>query len=549
MVNPHALLRWIYLGRLAVAAGIAAGALVALPGGAPLAAAAPLGLLLAAAAAAAASYAYTHLAGGRPGTLFLSTQAVFDTLLVTAAVHLTGGAESDFTPLYILVITAAALLLPPTGGLLVGLLAGTLYLADLVWLQPGPPPAGAFIQLALFATVALVTGYLGGRLRRAGSALGAARSELRRLRLETDDILRNLETGVVTLDAGGRLLYMNPAAEALLALSAQRWLGRPVLEELDRRAPGLATLVRTTAARREPIRREEVRVETAGATRILGARTTVLDRRGEPCVTAVFQDITDSRRLDDLHRQTERLQALAELAASLAHEIKNPLASIRSAVDQLTGQRLAPEDEQTLRRLVASESERLSRILSDFIEFTRIELRGARPVDLAATAAEAIALVARHPDAADGARIEFERPATPVRVHGDADLLHRAIFNLVLNAVQHAGPRGTVRVELGPAGPDLPPGAPRPSPVRLTVTDDGPGIPPEHLSRIFDPFFSTRQGGTGLGLALVHRAVQAHCGAIFVDAAPGQGARFTVYLPSNDHTPTTDDDAQDPPRR
>ncbi len=226
---------------------------------------------------------------------------------------------------------------------------------------------------------------------------------------------------------------------------------------------------------------------------------------------------------------------MAQLGASLAHEIKNPLASIRSATEQLSdGKVSAEEDRELLRALVLSESDRLSRLLSDFMEFSRVEVRRRERVDLAGLAMNAVGLVAQHPDAR-GRHLAFDPPEGGVSVEGDADLLHRALFNLVLNAVQHAGEGGAVRVEVAPV-PDaqLPAGVRMTSAVRLAVADTGPGIAAEDLPRLFDPFFSTRKGGTGLGLALVQRAVEAHNGAIVVEpgAGTGTGASFEVYLPS-----------------
>lgn len=145
----------------------------------------------------------------------------------------------------------------------------------------------------------------------------------------------------------------------------------------------------------------------------------------------------------------------------------------------------------------------------------------------------AVELVRAHPDSAHCPGIELVEPGDPVTVEGDQDLLHRAIFNLVLNAVQHSAEHGPVHVELGRAfDGNLPASVHMESPVRLTVTDSGPGIPEKEVEHLFDPFVSKREGGTGLGLAMVHRAVEAHSGAIMVDAAPDRGARFTVYLPA-----------------
>jgi two-component system sensor histidine kinase PilS (NtrC family) len=532
MGQPRGLLRWLYLGRLTVAAGVFLAALLVWPDTEPATTRLVTLLFLLALVATLGGAWHTHLRGHQPGRAFLYGQVAFDTLLVTVVVHVTGGAESDFVPLYILVIAAAALLLPLPGGVLMGGLASALYVGQAVLLTEAAPPASLAVQVVLFAAVALATGYLADRVRRAGAELGEARTELRQLRAETSDILGAMETGVVTVDAVGRLVYLNPAAERLLALPARGWLGRPVLEELERWVPEMAALVRRTAAQCGPIRREEVRLTAGGRERVLGVRTTVIVREDGPWVTIVFQDITDGKRLEELNRRAERLKAVAELAASLAHEIKNPLASIRSAVEQLVGGDVSSEDQTVLRELVVSESDRLSRLLSDFIEFSRVEVRGYGTVDLGVVAREAIGLVRQHPEAGT-ACIEFAPPEEPLLIEGDADLLHRTVFNLVLNAVQHSGAQGVVRVEVGRISePELPPGVRVPAPVRLAVRDNGCGIRAEDVPRIFDPFFSTRRGGTGLGLALVHRAVQAHHGAILVDGGPGQGAQFTVYLPA-----------------
>jgi two-component system sensor histidine kinase PilS (NtrC family) len=263
-------------------------------------------------------------------------------------------------------------------------------------------------------------------------------------------------------------------------------------------------------------------------------RTTVLPRPDGPWVVAVIQDTTDARQIDDLIRRAERLQAVAELGASLAHEIKNPLASIRSSVEQLASDRIGIDDRNTLRRLILAESDRLTRMLSEFMEFSKIELRRWRTLDMRDVTSEAIGLVAQHPDTGSGTKIEFLVPPDPVIVDGDHDLLHRAVFNLVLNGVQHAGPSGRVKVELGRVEAlDVPARLPVLSPISLSVQDSGPGIPEGDLSRLFDPFFTTRNGGSGLGLAMVHRAIEAHRGAILVDSQSGSGARFTIYLPAH----------------
>ena len=536
MTHTLRLLRWLYAGRLTIALSIYAAAVWAwtdAPSDTTLVAS--LGLLFSIAMTGASFWA-TEVVGWRPTRNFLYGQIIFDTLLVTSIVHITtvGDLPSDFSPLYVPVIAAASVLLPLPGGLLIGGLCSLLYVADFLWLQPYALSLATLQQCALFVIIASVTALLGHKLRRTGRALGAAESELRQLRLDINELLVAIDTGLVTVDGQGRLLQLNPAGEQLLLLRAADWYGRPVLEQLNRNAPGLGDAIERAARTGVAQRRVEVRAPRAEGDLHFNVRTTVLERPDSPWVVAVVQDVTESRQIDDLIRRAERLQAIAELGASLAHEIKNPLASIRSSVEQLAGDRLNVEDRTTLRRLILGESDRLSRMLAEFMEFSRLELRRWRTLDLREVASEAIGLVAQHPDTGAGTKIELTAPPEPVIVDGDQDLLHRAVFNLVLNGVQHAGPSGRVQVELGRVDAlDIPAGVPMPAPIRLSVQDSGPGIRDEDLGRLFDPFFTTRSGGSGLGLAMVHRAIEAHRGAILVDNQAGAGARFTIYLPAH----------------
>ncbi len=522
---------------MTLAAGILLGILVAWESAPPQASRTATLMFLAALAVTLGSAWHTHFRGRPVGHNFLYTHVILDVALVTTIVHITTvGDEVVFAPLYILVITEGALLLPLPGGVLIGALAAIVYFADLVWGHPGVPPAGAVsLQIGLFAGVALITGWLGDRVRRTGLALGAARTELARLRLDKGDILANISTGVLTLVQGNRLAYLNPAAEELLGFPLEKWEGSVILDAVDEVAPGLAQALRSTVERRRPVHRVKTPAKQAGGREItLGISTTVLEgaEGEEPSVTAIFQDITELERVELLNRQNERLEAVAELSASLAHEIKNPLASIRSAVEQLDNQGLAGDDRALLQRLVLSESDRLSRLLSEFLEFSGMQINAEAGVDFARVVRDAIVLVKQHPDAETGGVIECVGVDEPLTLPGDSDLLHRLVVNLILNAVQFSGPEGCVRISLQDcSGRGQPRGTGVDNPVRLSVQDSGPGIRSEDLGRIFDPFFTTRDGGSGLGLAVVHRAVKAHEGTLFVEDAADGGAHFIVYLP------------------
>jgi PAS domain S-box-containing protein len=530
--GPLGILQWVYLGRILVALAVFLSAAFYF-------AAVPPGLLLtlaiatlAAFVASAASAFYTHVARRRPGSTFLYLQALFDLALITTVVHVTGGAESEFIPLYILVIAVAAVLLPLWSALLVTFLASAFLVGDVVVAFPGLIGLTLWLQVAVFLAVALATGWIGSRARIMGHEREALEQEVRRLRLEAQDILRSIGSGVLTVDAEGALLYSNPAAEHLLGFEAAPLLGAPVMALVAQRSPVLAEALAATL--REGVRRQRVegQVQLDGRVLTIGLTTTRLDAPEGvlPSATAIFTDISDQKRLEDLKVRAERLEAVAELAASLAHEIKNPLASIRSSVEQLARGAAQNEDERTLGRLVLQESDRLSRLLTEFLEFARVRVAMSRPVDLRHVAEAAAELVRRHPSARAATEIVVTGACRPVP--GDEDLLHRLAVNLMLNAVQAAGGDVRVQVTVGEEAPvDFPElRAPAPA-ARLTVTDDGPGLPDDVRARLFQPFVSRRPGGVGLGLAVVHRTVEAHHGLILVDSTPGAGTTFTVLLP------------------
>lgn len=529
------LLQWVYLGRVLVAMvlfGAAAFYFRAVPIETILILAiAALGSVI----ASTLSAWHTHIRQVEPGITFLYSQALVDLGLVTTVVHVTGGPESQFPALYILVIAFSAVTMPLRASVLITSLAALLYVGDIVWLQPVALSAAVWLQLAVFLGVFLGTGLVAGRLRELGAERAELRAEVRRLRLEASDILRNIRSGVITVDGEGILLYANPAARELLGLVGEDVLGRPLGELMRRRAPELIRAIVVTQETGQKTYRSEGQVRLADRVFPIGLTTTALDLgEGIPSVTAIFTDISDQKRIEALHLRTERLEAVAELSASLAHEIKNPLASIRSSVEQLSRAALADKDDRVLARLVVRESDRLSRLLTEFLDFSRVRVTSSRLLDLAVVTRAAVDVVRKHPDCPDGAAIELATEET--LLEGDEDLLHRVVVNLVLNAVQASGDAAEVEVEVRQAKlRELPPGVRLDAAALLRVSDNGPGIPDELRERLFDPFVTGRPGGSGLGLAIVQRAVQAHRGVVLVDSRVGR-TTFEVLLPAKGST-------------
>lgn len=531
----HTLLRWLYIGRISIAFGVFLAAALSWWQ-------ADLDQLLVASVSVtlamivtAISFWHTHVSRKRVTNAFLYLQAIFDLALVTAVVHISGP-QSYFAALYILVIAMNAVLMPLANGLLIALLAGILYTADVVFGHPADELSAALLlQVAVYWLVAAFTGYLASRVRVAGDAHMALTAELRRVRLEAGDILRNIKTGILTVGGDGRLVYCNPTAEALLGLDVAALRDQPVIEVLERIAPVLAEAVRRTTWEGRRVLRREGDAVVHGRLFPLGVSTTAVQAGdgAPPSVTAIFKDISDEKRLEALHMRTERLEAVAEIAASLAHEIKNPLASIRSAVEQLARSAPAGADEKILAGLVIRESDRLSRLLTEFLDFSRVRVTISTALDLVDVAEAGIRLARQHPDSPSTATITLVAPIRPVAVEGDEDLLHRVVFNLVLNALQASQAPAQVTVDVSVADPShVPPGATIEAPVMLRVRDRGPGVSPDILPRLFEPFATGRPGGTGLGLPIVQRAVQAHRGMIFCDSVPGEGTTFTIYIPA-----------------
>lgn len=533
-LDPARLVRWVYVGRVSVAAAIFIAAVLVWQDENT-----DTGKLLLASLSFASTLAVTGLSVVysefrrqplRPTFFYL--QSVFDLLLVTTVVHVTGASTSMFAALYILVIATSSMVLPVGGGLLVAALGNVLYVADAFWSVDSSLTASVWLQLAVFATVALGSAWLNAMLREAGAGTEAV---LAHVRLQASDILHNIRSGVLTVDHQGRLLYANPMAQQLLGLELEGQVGRPVLERLRHGSPELVEAVERSMRERVRTTRAEGVITTPERRFPIGVTTTYTDGDGQNTdrtATAIFQDISDQKRMETLRLRAERLEGVAELSASLAHEIKNPLASIRSACEQLSMGASTSADDKVLTNLVMRESDRLSRLLTEFLDFARVRVSRRTPIDLARVGAGAVNLALAHPDRPDGVSVQCSAEEGIWFVEGDDDLLHRAVFNLLLNAMQASPAGGEVKLVVGPARPDqLDVGSTfTHGGVAVSVTDTGPGIPAEIRDRLFDPFFTTKIGGSGLGLAVVQRAIDAHRGLVFLDTGAG-GTCFTIVLP------------------
>jgi two-component system sensor histidine kinase PilS (NtrC family) len=471
---------------------------------------------------------------GRVGPLAI-LQLATDLGLTTVLVQLTGGAESVFVFMYLLIIVGASLLdgraALGTAGAAVVLYALGVLGGWAGWLPQGTThlPARALVRsVAVNAVAFAATGALAARLAvelaRAGERIASQGVQLRDLALLHEDVIRGLTSGLMTLSDDGRVVTLNAAAEEILGVRAADVMGDPV----DRVMPGLRPLV-DASGRDASLRRAELMHRGPdGATRTLGiSLSPLVDSTGSVLGRiANFQDLTELRRMEEAIDRAERLAAVGRLAAGIAHEIRNPLQAISGSIELLAEGLPADgaKDSKELMAIVLREVARLNGLITELLDFARPRRPEPQPLDLAVTLGE---LVRVFENDRRGAPVELRAPQ-PVWTEADPSQLRQVVWNLLRNAVE-ASPLGApVVVEAAPESVGGRAWA------RLAIIDAGPGIPAAERARVFEPFFSTKEGGTGLGLATVHRIVEEHKGRVELECPDSGGTIFAVWLPGRD---------------
>ncbi|GAB4257029.1 MAG: ATP-binding protein [Deferrisomatales bacterium] len=479
-------------------------------------------------AVTAASFAVTGASAAalrwRPalyGSALPMVQPAWDVGYSTALVFLSGGAFSPFATLYPLVIIGAAILLFRRGALAVacastgayGALVTLQYAGAVHPLNPFPLPelegGKLLVQLLFnavaFFTIALLSGYLAEELRRTGERLEEVRAEVLDLEQLKESILQSLGSGLVALDEGGRELFHNRAAEELLERA------RVGLE------PGgdLSAVFDLAGGERSEI-------EFLGGQVILGYTVSPLldgDRRRRGSIL-IFQDLSRVKRLEEELRRADRLAAVGRLAAGLAHEIRNPLASLSGSVEVLR-QGLAPGPEEApLFEIVLRETDRLNRLVTNFLHYARPGRAQRQPVDLRELVAETGFFLSQG-EGREGFTLRNRVPEG-LELPADRSQLEQLLLNLFRNSIEAAP--GGVTVTVGARRED---GA-----IYFSVGDDGPGMAAEIADRAFEPFFTCKEGGTGLGRATVHRIAENHGAEVGLETGPGRGATFRFRFPA-----------------
>ena len=474
-------------------------------------------------------------------------QILSEVVVISTVIKMTGNITSPFTTLFLLTIVSAALAYQLLGTLFIAS-SVTIAFAIVIWFSSGEIFPGsldisvlqtiysanddlfytAFIYICMFYLVAFVAGYLSQKIRSKERELKAASESLARVKLETDEILKHLQSGLITIDHFGRIIYFNEAAEKITGFREYQIKSKSCLEVFAKRMPELSEKILAGLKSSQDEQRCEINITNIdGQTVPLGISTSVLvdDAKGVRGVIGIFQNLTEAKKLEEKMRRADRLAAVGELSASIAHEIRNPLASISGSVEILSKELNLEGENHQLMNLIVKEASRLSNILTDFLVYARVKQPSFGKVEINRLIRDIISIANQHPACRPNTKLHLDSDDTTIYVSGDEEQLKQILLNLLVNAMDALSVEGgevTVSIESNiRKHPDI---------INIYVHDDGCGLSERVKQNIFTPFFSTKKEGTGLGLAIVRRLVENMGGKIWVESSTQQGTTFIFNL-------------------
>jgi len=454
-------------------------------------------------------------------------QVLTDLFLITLTVYITGGVDSSLNFLYPLVIIVACILLPRAWVYLTAALAFILYgsVLELTYFGIAPsysnthPAMGALqaiilINLFAYFAVAYLAGLLANKLRQVDVKLKHTSGELENLQALHENIIQSISNGLITTGLDGHITVANAGAQKLLQRTEAELVGQPVHQLF------LDPLPHVTS---EPAH-GEVRFTAPNSYRktfrVIASALTVPDR-GILGYVYTLDDLTEIRRLEREVRMQDRLAAVGRLAAAIAHEIRNPLTSIAGSVSMLSEVPNLNQEQRQLLEIVTRESDRLNDIITDFLAYSRGKQYQLAQVDLISLLEDTLTLLS-HRLIAQNTGIDIQRrfAVKEAKASVDGDKMKQVFWNFCENAVRAMRGGGTLTIRVEAVGEDW----------QISFDDTGPGINPQIIEKIFEPFQSNFEGGTGLGLAIVYQIVQAHVGKVWARSKAGQGSSFVLRL-------------------
>jgi len=457
--------------------------------------------------------------------------AIITLLIQTTSSQVNGALNNTFVVLYIIPILAAGMLFGMKESLIVALFSSSLYilivLGDYVSV---PDKARAFAPMQLlymlylrtitFCLVGFLCGYLSNLLQKKGE-------ELSKLKNLHNQILSNMHSGVITTDITNNIIYVNEAAENILGYTSGELIGKNVVEFFFTRTGTDFVPGETTQYNHDRQKTELLGRTVTGAEVPIGYNFSFIRDDDNRIVgkVMVFTDLTRVKELERQVRHTHQLKAVAEMAAGVAHEIRNPLASIRGSIEMLAESLECDQHQERLLNVLLKESDRLNNIIEQFLSYARESGPKLERMDIVEALREVVTLCNNDQSTRDRVDIEYEYSDETEYVIGDEAQLKQVFFNLVKNAIDSISDKGRVRVFLDKENE-------RADEVRIGIEDTGCGISELDRERIFEPFFTTKSKGFGVGLPLAEKIIRNHSGKIDVESRPGEGSTFVVHLPA-----------------
>jgi len=466
-------------------------------------------------------------------------QIVWDLILVTTLILVTGGVNSPYVFLYFLSIISASVLLARSEAYYTASLCVILYGAildfqfygklSILGLSAQPAQqfgAGYLLYLiclysAAFYLAAFLAGSLAERARVSESALQEKAIDFAELERLNGSIVSSIDSGLVTVNSAGRVRVFNPFAEELTGISQTDAYDRELGEVLPGLAPYRDAIFGVTRGEFEHQRKD-------GQQMLLSFKTVPLTGCEGETVGALLDlhDLTKLKRMAVELQRADSLAAVGELSARMAHEIRNPLATISGSVQLVSQREWTDERDQRLFSIIIRETDRLDGLLRDFLNYAKPTAPNKVQLNLRRIVTDLCALLGVD-ERLKQVRIENRVPEGLVVVF-DKDQCTQVFWNLLVNGAEAIGGDGRIVIE----AEDFSVGIGGERQVRISVRDDGCGMNEVEVKQVFEPFFTTKKGGTGLGLATVYRIVQSHAGRIMVHSVRGEGTTVTLYLPS-----------------
>ena len=482
-------------------------------------------------------------------------QIAIDHLFITILIYFTGGKESFFPITYIFSIIGSSMIFYKRGALYSASFSSLLYALLLLlqlqhWINPfGQSPIydpsqifySLIIYMATFYIVAILSGTISEELKKKGKELIQKQVDYNQLETFNRNIIQSLDSGLLTIDLSGNINFLNRTAEKILNRNEEELKNVSIYHLFPKINEVIERVKKKTSDVLSDYQRYETLLTHQDGKKIhLGFSISPLTNPEGSLIghTLIFQDITKFKEMEEQMKRVDKMAAVGVLASGMAHEIRNPLASLSGSIQMLKSELTLDDSQQHLMEITLRESERLNALITDFLLFAHPPQTHKILYPIGRIIEETIDLFIHSPSFHDGIRLFRPNGSEEMQASIDPDQMRQVFWNLFINAAQAMSDGGEIRVQLrkgnawGGTSLSFPPQLRKKEWVKISINDSGNGIPPEEKEKIFEPFFTTKENGTGLGLSIVHKIIENHNGLIKVESELGRGSTFMIFLPA-----------------